>query len=120
MYIFIVTHAHNDKFIHTYAHIFLSSGQACASKMCACIDAQTYIYMHKHTNTYVHTYVCQRSVLGGVDMRGKTVIELGCGTGLVSILCAKMGARVVVATGEICICQHTCLNVCVYVCSGTG
>jgi hypothetical protein len=34
------------------------------------------------------------------------VIELGCGT-----LCAKMGAKMVVATGEI--------YVCMYVCSGT-
>lgn len=43
------------------------------------------------------------------NVAGKNCVELGCGTGLVSVLCAKLGARHVVATG---LCVHFFVHIC--------
>lgn len=57
------------------------------------------------TNEVKHLLPSRRNVRGLVD--GKRVLELGAGTGLVSVCCALLGASAVVATD---------FEVCVYVC----
>ena len=85
----------------------------------------TQTYTHTHTHTHMHTQDRPRTLaylnaLGNVELEGKTVLDVGCGTGIlsmyvhvlmcVSVLLARCGWRFM------CVCAYVRGCVCVCMC----
>ncbi len=48
------------------------------------------------TGHHQTTFLCANELLG-LELEGKSVLDMGCGTGILSIICEKMGSRRVLA-----------------------
>ena len=87
--------------------------------------------VHKHTHTHIYTHLqprtgAYRAALEGNPslMRGKRVLDVGCGTGILSLFAARAGAQRVVAIDgsaniakiaaqvKACVCVCVCVRVC--------
>jgi len=67
------------------------------------IDNDTY-YFDSYSTFHIHEIMLRDAVrtqsyasaIGAMDMRNKVVLDVGCGTGILSLLCVKQGAKLVV------------------------
>ena len=84
--------------------------------MCVCVSVCVCVCLC----VCVSVYVCLLPVVSG-----GAVMDVGCGSGLLSMMAARAGARHVVAIEasdfhEVCMCLHVCVHVCtrayMYVC----